>query len=107
MSTTRARPPVLNAFLSARSAVIGLCRVAFLGLRHVTAAPLTALGHGGVHEPEADGPGLVFLYILSAILVVAGGAFAGLTIAYVFLVSCQLMFLFFCDGRKISYPRAS
>lgn len=93
MSTTRGRPASLNAFLNARSAVIGLCRVAFLGLQHAAAAPLTTLGHGGgIDEPEAEGPGLYVLYALSAILVVAGGAFAGLTIAYVFFSSLHIPF---------------
>lgn len=79
MATTRTAP---NGFMSTRSAAVGLVRAAFLGLRYASGAPLTALGgHGGGEEPEAEGPGLVALWILSMGLVLAGGAFAGLTIA--------------------------
>ncbi|SPO04989.1 related to MAM3 Protein required for normal mitochondrial morphology [Cephalotrichum gorgonifer] len=80
MAMTRTAP---NGFMNTRSAVLGLFRAAFLGLRYVTGAPLAeAMGHGGgSDEPEAEGGDLVMLYILSMVLVLAGGAFAGLTIA--------------------------
>ena len=82
MATTRTAP---NGFMNSRSAVLGISRAAFLGLRWASAAPMAAMQHGGGggEEPEAEGPGLVMLYILSIVLVLAGGAFAGLTIAYV------------------------
>lgn len=79
MATTRTAP---NGFMNTRSAVLGIARAAFLGLRWASAAPMAALGHGGGGgEPEAEGPGLVMYGVLSMILVLAGGIFAGLTIA--------------------------
>ena len=79
MATTRSSP---NGLMNSRSAVLGLCRAAFIGARWASAAPMVALEHG-VEEPELEGPGLVMLYILAMVLVFSGGAFAGLTIAYV------------------------
>jgi metal transporter CNNM len=80
MATTRMAP---NGFMNTRSAVLGISRAAFLGLQWASAAPMAATQHGGAgEEPEAEGPGLVMLYILSMVLVLAGGAFAGLTIAF-------------------------
>lgn len=67
--------------MNTRSAVLGVCRAAFLGVRWASAAPM-ALEHGGGPGPE-DEASLVMLYVLSMVLVLAGGAFAGLTIAYV------------------------
>lgn len=79
MATTRTAP---NGFMNTRSAVLGLSRAALLGVRWASGAPLTAMEHGAPETPEEEA-GLVMLFILSAVLVLAGGAFAGLTIAYV------------------------
>jgi metal transporter CNNM len=50
----------------------------------VSAAPLAIFGgHYDDNEPEAEGTSLWVLYVASAVLVLLGGAFAGLTIAYV------------------------
>jgi metal transporter CNNM len=45
------------------------------------AAPLHPLGHNGGDEPEAEAGSLWVLYVASLVLVLSGGAFAGLTIA--------------------------
>lgn len=88
MATTRTAP---NGFMNTRSAVLGLARAAFLGARWAKGAPLEAMEHLTPETPEEEA-GLVMLYILSAVLVLAGGAFAGLTIAYVpdFLISFRV-----------------
>lgn len=79
MATTRTAP---NGFMNTRSAVLGLARAAVLGARWASGAPLAAMEHLEPETPEEEA-GLVMLFILSAVLVLAGGAFAGLTIAYV------------------------
>lgn len=64
-----------------RPAILGLGRILGLGLSAVSAAPLTARGHGGHGGPEeSEGPVWV-LAVASITLVLLGGAFAGLTIA--------------------------
>ncbi|AEO59065.1 hypothetical protein MYCTH_2306997 [Thermothelomyces thermophilus ATCC 42464] len=70
-----------NGFPVVRSAAVGLARVLSLTLSTAYAAPLGIRGHGGVDEPEAEGASLWVLYVASAVLVLSGGAFAGLTIA--------------------------
>ncbi|EGO54131.1 hypothetical protein NEUTE1DRAFT_124458 [Neurospora tetrasperma FGSC 2508] len=54
-----------------------------MGISTVTAAPihLGILEHGASEEPEEGGASLWVLYLVSAVLVLVGGAFAGLTIA--------------------------
>lgn len=54
-----------------------------MGISAVTAAPvhLGILEHGGSEEPEEEGASLAVLYVVSVVLVLVGGAFAGLTIA--------------------------
>ncbi|KAK3342501.1 hypothetical protein B0H65DRAFT_468442 [Neurospora tetraspora] len=71
-----------NGLLAARSLTVGLARALFMGISSVTAAPipLGILEHGRSEEPE-EGAGLWVLYVVSAVLVLVGGAFAGLTIA--------------------------
>ncbi|KAK1773221.1 hypothetical protein QBC45DRAFT_101754 [Copromyces sp. CBS 386.78] len=71
-----------NGLLAARSLTVGLARALFMGISSVTAAPihLGILEHGGSQEPE-KGAGLWVLYVVSLVLVLVGGAFAGLTIA--------------------------
>lgn len=46
-----------------------------------SAAPLSLLEH--FDDPEAEGASMWVLLVASAVLVLLGGAFAGLTIAYV------------------------
>ncbi|EPE25311.1 CBS-domain-containing protein [Glarea lozoyensis ATCC 20868] len=70
-----------------RPAILGLAKVLFLGLCHVSsvaAAPVKGLF--GILEKEqpkdAGEPGLWVYLGIAAVLVLLGGAFAGLTIAY-------------------------
>ncbi|KAI1881025.1 hypothetical protein JX265_001265 [Neoarthrinium moseri] len=73
----------LDALRTLRPAVLGLGKALALGYSTVTAAPTSIRPwdhHDNVPEVE-DGAGLWILYIVSMILVLAGGAFAGLTIA--------------------------
>jgi len=76
----RAASARANGFLTARSLVVGLSRVLFMGVSTAVAAPLHV---SGLHDdvPEAEGSSLWVLYVASLILVLSGGAFAGLTIA--------------------------
>jgi hypothetical protein len=80
------RPHGANGFAGVRIAIIGLPRALFLlfpALSGVCAAPLRLLsGHLHDDEPEAEGTSLWVLYVASVLLVLLGGAFAGLTIAY-------------------------
>ncbi|KAF9876319.1 duf21 and cbs domain protein [Colletotrichum karsti] len=63
-----------------RTAVLGLAKALTLGVSSVAAAPIHARAH---HEEEgpAEGDDVWVLYVASMVLVLAGGAFAGLTIA--------------------------
>ncbi|KIH89143.1 hypothetical protein SPBR_06578 [Sporothrix brasiliensis 5110] len=85
-----------NGFGTARTLVLGLSRIIFTSLpaRTVSAAPLSAFDavskrsaafwpsqHLGEDDPDASGASLWVLYVASAVLVLLGGAFAGLTIA--------------------------
>ena len=71
-----------NGFSAVRSAAVGLARVLSMTLSTAYAAPLGIQGHkGGGDEPDAEGGDLWVLYVASAVLVLLGGAFAGLTIA--------------------------
>lgn len=85
-----------NGFGTARTLVLGLSRIIFASLpaATVSAAPLSALDavskrssvfwpseHLDADDPDAGGASLWVLYIASAVLVLLGGAFAGLTIA--------------------------
>ena len=66
--------------------IIGLSKALFLSISSVSAAPLIHSKTGGHYhdeEPEAAGTDLWVLYVASLVLVLLGGAFAGLTIAYV------------------------
>ncbi|KAH7021021.1 uncharacterized protein B0I36DRAFT_333624 [Microdochium trichocladiopsis] len=64
-----------------RSAVLGLAKALFLGV--AAAAPTSRITPRDHHDnaPEAEGGALWILYIVSMVLVLSGGAFAGLTIA--------------------------
>ncbi|RDW85482.1 CBS-domain-containing protein [Coleophoma crateriformis] len=76
-----------NGYTSARPAVLGLAKVAFLGLcqlSYVSAAPVkTFLGIAKDKDAPADvdDPSLWLNLGIAAVLVLLGGAFAGLTIA--------------------------
>lgn len=79
-----------NGFGSARTVVLGLVRIIFASLpvTSVSANPIPYSRRGvsasleredgGDREPKSD---LWVLYLVSAVLVLLGGAFAGLTIA--------------------------
>ncbi|TDZ59772.1 Protein MAM3 [Colletotrichum trifolii] len=63
-----------------RTAALGLAKALTLGVSSVAAAPLQTRNHPD-REPEVEGDDIWILYIASLVLVLAGGAFAGLTIA--------------------------
>lgn len=65
---------------SLRPAVLGMARVIGMGFSSAAAAPLMARGDV---EDEIEGTPLWVLGVASMALVLLGGAFAGLTIAYV------------------------
>lgn len=69
-----------GSFASVRTCVLGMGRILGVGLSSVAAAPLTEKKHGG---DELEGTPAWVLYVASMVLVLLGGAFAGLTIAYV------------------------
>ncbi|KAI1498974.1 hypothetical protein F5X99DRAFT_391700 [Biscogniauxia marginata] len=64
--------------LRIRTTVLGLAKAMFLGL--AAAAPIQSHDHHD-NAPEAEGGALWVLYVISMVLVLLGGAFAGLTIA--------------------------
>lgn len=70
----------VGAFAIFRTAIFGLAKALTLGVSSVAAAPIHARSH---HEEEgpAEGDDVWVLYVASMVLVLAGGAFAGLTIA--------------------------
>lgn len=76
-----------NGYLATRPAIIGLAKVLFLALcqiSSVAAAPLldTFKDHEHNHDtPDADDASLWLYLGVAVILVLLGGAFAGLTIA--------------------------
>lgn len=70
-----------NGLSAVRSVAVGLARVLSMSISTAYAAPVGTWGHGGGGEPEGEGASLISLYIASLVLVLSGGAFAGLTIA--------------------------
>ncbi|KAK7935507.1 hypothetical protein PG985_001002 [Apiospora marii] len=66
-----------------RPAFLGAAKVAVLSISAVTAAPTHNIRVRDLHdeEPEAEGGALWVLFAISMVLVLLGGAFAGLTIA--------------------------
>ena len=81
----RANARPANGLLAARSVTVGVARALFIGLSSTAAAaPVTIYEHYHDDVPEEEGTALWVLYVASMVLVLLGGAFAGLTIAYVF-----------------------
>jgi metal transporter CNNM len=84
MSTGRSN---YNGYAAARPAVLGLAKVLVLGLSQVSAAaalpliPYVDSLAKGNSEPELDDGSLVLYLVVALCLVLAGGVFAGLTIA--------------------------
>jgi len=70
----------------------------------VSAAPVSVFQHYDDDVPEEQGASLWVLYVASAVLVLLGGAFAGLTIAYV-LCHSSLNPSFTWYGSTIIEPR--
>lgn len=72
-----------DGILRVRTAVLGIFRAIFLSLGLAFAAPTSPLHLYKVPEspPQAEDGALWVLYVASMILVLSGGAFAGLTIA--------------------------
>ncbi|XXG95406.1 hypothetical protein Hte_001668 [Hypoxylon texense] len=76
-----------DGILRVRTAVLGLSRALFLSLGLAFASPIQTVLPYDVHHdnpdhaPEAEGGALWVLYVVSMVLVLLGGAFAGLTIA--------------------------
>jgi len=67
-----------SGLLALRSTAVGLARLLSMTISVAYAAPLHHLGE---KKPETKGASLWVLYLISVVLVLAGGAFAGLTIA--------------------------
>jgi len=70
-----------NGLFAVRSVAVGIARMLSMSISTAYAAPVGTWGHGGGGEPDGEGASLVSLYIASLVLVLSGGAFAGLTIA--------------------------
>lgn len=81
-----------------RTCVLGMGRVLGVGLSSVAAAPLTQRKH---EDDDFEGTPVWVLYVASMTLVLLGGAFAGLTIAYVG-VFCLFVFLFHLFYRPVT-----
>lgn len=85
-ATTRVSRPSSssNGVLRARPFALGISKILSMSLWSVvSAAPISFFGHHHDDEDEEQGSSLWVLYAASLVLVLLGGAFAGLTIAYV------------------------
>lgn len=71
----------LGAYNAVRTTALGLAKVMSLGISAASAAPLAALEHKDNDDPDGEGTPMWILLVASMILVLLGGAFAGLTIA--------------------------
>ena len=75
----------LNAYGSPRPAVRGISKLLLLGLTHIShvaAAPLIEHLSQAKHDAPVEEEASLWLYLtIAAVLVLLGGAFAGLTIA--------------------------
>ncbi|KAL1880579.1 hypothetical protein VTK73DRAFT_5384 [Phialemonium thermophilum] len=76
---SRSTPGSFNALLGARSAAVAAVRLLSAGLSTASAAPLGISMKGHPHD-SSEGDRVV-LFVVSVVLVLLGGAFAGLTIA--------------------------
>ncbi|KAI1766976.1 DUF21-domain-containing protein [Hypoxylon sp. FL1150] len=76
-----------DGILRVRTDILGLFRVLFLSIGFAVASPIRSVHSYDAHHenpddaPEAEGGALWVLYVVSMVLVLLGGAFAGLTIA--------------------------
>jgi metal transporter CNNM len=77
-----------NGYATNRPAILGIAKLLFLALCqvcHVSAAPLAELvgitRRGDDVPKDAEDPSLWLYLVVASILVLLGGAFAGLTIA--------------------------
>jgi metal transporter CNNM len=73
-----------NGYISTRPAVLGLVKILVLGLGQLSmtsATPVKKFLHITEEEPSPDEPSLWIYLTTALILVLLGGAFAGLTIA--------------------------
>ena len=70
--------------------VLGPLVYTFASIPASIAAPLRALDDGGLEPKPADNPGLWVYLGTALVLVLLGGVFAGLTIAYVPLFAPSL-----------------
>jgi metal transporter CNNM len=77
----RGVPQQPNGLVSVRPIAVALARILSVTLSTAYAAPLGARSHNTGDEPETEGASLWVLYVASGVLVLLGGAFAGLTIA--------------------------
>ena len=84
-----ARGAPYNGYTAARPAILGIAKVLFLGIGQASvaaAAPLKELlriADDDDTPKDPDDPSLWLYMGIALILVLLGGAFAGLTIAYV------------------------
>ena len=73
-----------NGYSSTRPAVLGFAKIVVLGLGHLSmtsAAPIKELLHITEEDLAPDEPSLWIYMTTAVVLVLLGGAFAGLTIA--------------------------
>lgn len=73
-----------NGYTSTRPAALGLAKILVLGLGQLSmtsATPVKKFLHITGEEPSTDEPSLWIYLTTAVILVLLGGAFAGLTIA--------------------------
>lgn len=74
-----------NSYTASRPAILGLAKVLFLGLTQVSvasASPIKRFLHIAKDDgKDAEDPSLWLFLGIAAVLVLLGGAFAGLTIA--------------------------
>jgi metal transporter CNNM len=76
-----------NRYTSTRPAILGLAKILFLGLCQITQVSAAPFNYAFLNKAKNDAPKDVedpslWLYLsIAAVLVLLGGAFAGLTIA--------------------------
>jgi metal transporter CNNM len=73
-----------NGYTASRPAVFGLAKILCLGISQLSfagAAPLTSFLYTHEEEPDPEDASLWLYLTIAMVLVLLGGAFAGLTIA--------------------------